>query len=384
MDRGVIGAIGAVVGAPLGIGFASVLILWFREYLPAGVFLNPMGLIFGVVGSLGAGLLGAVLPALLAARVTPLTAMAVRARPPRHHAFVLLAGLAALCLLMQQGLLLPEDVQVRFWLHVTIGLLLMQVAYFVLAIPVFVAITRLTGRALSRVLALPADLLTQSAMTVPYRLGLTAGALMIGLALLVATWTSTSSLLSDWLGQMQFADGFAYSRNGVTRDMRRRIADLPFVTDILPIGYLPLRILNQHVFGVEGFAPPNVVCIGFEPHEFFAVNRVKWVAGTPDDAIPRIASGEGILVAEEFLTARGLTVGDTLELGAGARQPYLRDRRRGLCGGAGCGHADVRHSRRLRRARPLVRLCRLQRSLGHVRQPRCVPRSDQSERRCVR
>jgi len=313
----IIGAIGAVIGVPLGVGFASALILWFREYLPEGVFLNATGLFFGVIGSLGAGLLGAVLPAALATRVSPLIAMAVRARPVRARSFLALAALGILLILVQVALLLPESEQTRFWLYVTCGMLLMQVAYFMLAIPVFVLIARAAGGLLSRALALPADLLPQSAMSVPYRLGLTAGALTIGLALLVATWTSTSSLLSDWLGQMQFADGFAYSRNGIQRDVRERIRNLPFVTDTLPIGYLPLQVLNRHVFGVEGFAPPNVVCIGFEPHEFFEVNHVKWVAGTPEGAIPRIASGEGILVAEEFLTARGISVGDTLELGAG-------------------------------------------------------------------
>ena len=57
------------------------------------------------------------------------------------------------------------------------------------------------------------------------------------------------------------------------------------------------------------------MAIGFEPREFFKMNNIEWLQGTPEEAIPKLESGEGVLVAPEFLTARGMGVGDTITLG---------------------------------------------------------------------
>ncbi len=312
-----VGAAGGAVGIPLGVGLAAILIHVFRELIPAGLQLSWLGIGLAAGGSIGAGLLGAVWPAFEASRVAPLKAFAVRAAPPRARTGWLMAGAAACLLVMQPVLFLPQSEQTRFWLYVTTALPLMQIGYFILAVPAFIVVARTFGPLLSRLLQLPGNLLTQSALAIPVRLGLTAGALMIGVAILVSTWTSTTSVLQDWLGKMTFADGFAFKRDGLTAKERQTIASLPFVEATCPIAYVPLRVMNHHLFGVQGIAPPNVICIGFEPDEFFRVNRVDWVAGTPEQAIPRLRRGEGVLVAEEFLTTKGLTVGDTLELGAG-------------------------------------------------------------------
>src|SRR5690606_6860193 len=126
-----------------------------------------------------------------------------------------------------------------------------------------------------------------------------------------------SSILADWVARMRFADGFAFSRSGITSQQATAIDQLPFVTETCPIGYLPLEVKGQHVFGVEGLAPTQVVCVGFDPVSFFRMNQIEWIQGTLDDALPKLESGEGILVADQFLTARNIGVGSTLKLGAG-------------------------------------------------------------------
>ena len=59
-----------------------------------------------------------------------------------------------------------------------------------------------------------------------------------------------------------------------------------------------------------------MICVGFEPESFLRMNRLEWVRGTPESALPRLMRGDGVLVAEQFLTARGLEVGDRIELQA--------------------------------------------------------------------
>jgi putative ABC transport system permease protein len=68
---------------------------------------------------------------------------------------------------------------------------------------------------------------------------------------------------------------------------------------------------------VEGIGTPNVVCIGFPPDEFLKVNRIDWIEGTPEGALPKLKAGTGILVAKEFLVARGKRPGDRIRLGGG-------------------------------------------------------------------
>jgi len=56
--------------------------------------------------------------------------------------------------------------------------------------------------------------------------------------------------------------------------------------------------------------------VGFVPDEFLSFNRVDWIEGDAETAIPRLKDGDAVLVAKEFLLARGLGVGDTISLGA--------------------------------------------------------------------
>jgi putative ABC transport system permease protein len=71
---------------------------------------------------------------------------------------------------------------------------------------------------------------------------------------------------------------------------------------------------------VSTFAPKNVICVGFEPESFLELNRIEWIQGTPEKAIPRLRDGDAILVAEQFLTARGLGVGEEISLGPEGRE----------------------------------------------------------------
>jgi putative ABC transport system permease protein len=71
------------------------------------------------------------------------------------------------------------------------------------------------------------------------------------------------------------------------------------------------------VFGLEEVSSHAVNCISFDPQRFFAMNEIEWIEGDPARAIPLLEAGAGVIVAEQFLTARGLGVGDRLGLGVG-------------------------------------------------------------------
>ena len=317
---GAIGLAGGLVGAPIGLGLVAILARIYAEYLKAGASVDLRGLAIALAAALGAGLVGALFPALRAARISPLAALAIRARPPQRGAVWIAVAGAALCMAIWAALLLPESRDTRFWLYAFGGLPLLHVAWFLLSVPILGIVARLASPVLERALGLPRGLLAASVARMPWRLGFTAGALMVAVSILVSTRSNGDAIIRDLRERVRFADGFIFCTSGLSKDDQARIAAIPGVAGALPIGYLPLKMAGEQVFGVEGLGPSNVVCVGFDPKPFLELNRLEWLQGSPDTAIPRLESGDAVLVAPEFLIAKKLGVGSTIRLGSGANE----------------------------------------------------------------
>lgn len=307
----IVGALGAAVGIPLGVLGAWVMVRVFPEQLPGGLAINTLGLALAATGSIVAGLLGALWPAVRASRTSPLEAMAVRARPPTFRG-IALAGVVGLALAAFHVCVLtvPRDAQVVFWLDVTLGLPALFTGYFLLSIPVTVGVTALLGPLVSRALRLPPGVLVRTVLASPYRFGLTAGAMMLGLAIMVAIWTNGRAIMRDWLGTLAFPDAFA-SGLSMTERTQQRIAALPFVTDTCAI---TIQNFRTDAFGVRALSPPTTSFVAFEPEPFFRMTSLTWIEGDPENAKAALARGGAVIVANEYRVARGIGVGDTLTL----------------------------------------------------------------------
>lgn len=307
---------GGVLGIPIGLGLAWLLTLWYAKYLPAGFHPSLEAAGLSLIGAAVAGVLGALLPAWLASRVTPISALAVHAQPPRTKGIVLCAIIGVGLLISQiLLLLLIPDTQIRFWVYAIVGGPLIVGGFFLLTPGLAWLLLPTLGSLLERILSLPPRILQRTMRATPYRLGLTAGALMVGMAILTSTWSNGESLLQSVMERVRFADAFVFKTTGLTAAEQERLTQLPGVAAASPVGYLPLRVESDAQLGVRGFGPQNVVCVGFEVESFLALNRVEWIRGTPESAVPYLLEGNSILVAEEFLTARQLDIGDSVSLG---------------------------------------------------------------------
>ena len=315
----IIGGLGAAAGIPIGLGLAAALAVIFRSHLPAGFHVHLPGLALSATGALVAGLVAAVYPAWLASRVAPLRAMTRRGRAPTRWGPLLCLAVAVALITIQLLLMGLPDHEARFWSYLWFGLPGLFLAYFLLAAPVLLVVGATVGAIATRLLRLPRGLLLQSMRAMPLRHGFTAGALMVGVCFLVGDRTAMNALLDDWIGTIRFADGFAIRKSGISAEQQRTIAELPFVERTCPIGYLPVKVMDEQVFGVGDLLPPYVVCIGFQPRRFLEMNKIEWDQGDPDTAVAALEAGEGILVADRFLTAGGVQLGDVISLGAPRR-----------------------------------------------------------------
>jgi len=311
-----IGGVGGVLGTPFGIGLAALVRWWYADLLPGGLAVPVEGVVSALAGAIGAGLLGATWPAWRAASTSPLEALANRARPIPASAPWWFAAVGGGFAAFQLVLLLIPDPDVRFLIYAFVGLPAVHVGYFLLAVPVLAITARLLARPLAILFRLPFPLLAGNLRTGTVRLGLTAGALMVGLSVLVSTWSNGLALVEDFRERVRFADGFVMKTGGLGEEEQTLIRGLPSVASASPVGYLPLRVAERDRLGTGDLAPPNVVCVGFVPDEFLSFNRVDWIEGDAETAIPRLKEGDAVLVAKEFLLARGLGVGDTISLGA--------------------------------------------------------------------
>jgi putative ABC transport system permease protein len=311
----VVCACAGVLGIPVGLLIAFSVSRFFASELPLGLSLAPAGPLLALAGSIGAGILGAIIPAWRASRVCVLHALTPHAQPWRRQHLIAFAAVAAACLLAQLALLLPPDPQARLWLYLAIGLPLLHAGWFLGAVPVLSLVAVALARLLERTLALPPALLRMTCESSGVRMGLVSGALMVGVAVLVASWTSGRAMLEEVTAKVRFGDAFAFKSTGFTAAEVARIRALPGVGQCAAVGYHPVEVQGERLLGIEGISTRHVVCIGFDVEPFLAMNRLEWIAGDQAYAARRLREGDAILVAKEFLEAKGIRPGDTLSLG---------------------------------------------------------------------
>ena len=327
---------GGLAGLPIGVGLAMALTAWFSDFLPAGFELSWISLVLAVGGAVLAGVLGSALPAFLASRVTPISALAVQARPATLRGVVICSLIGLGMIGVQLVLMLIPEVQLRFWIYSLLGMPMLVGGFFLLMPGLSRWLAPLLGRLGEVLFRIPSGLLSGPMRSAPYRLGLTAGALMIGMSILVSTWSHGASILDSIVERVRFADAFIFKTTGLSDQEVEVLSSLPGVEAASPVGYLPIRLGAEARLGINAFSPQNVICVGFEPESFLELNRIDWIEGTPEEAIPRLLEGDSVLVAEQFLTARGLGVGDTITLG-----PEKREQTFEIVGVVGAAGLDV-------------------------------------------
>ncbi|MBL9142007.1 MAG: ABC transporter permease, partial [Phycisphaerae bacterium] len=218
---------GGVLGLPIGVAVAMALVVGFRDLLPDGFAFSWSGVGLAISGSVLAGVAGSLWPAWQAARVSPLAALASQAKAVRQSGIAWLALAGAACLAVQLSLLLIPDLDPRFWTYVTVGAPLVHFGWFLLAVPILWVCGKILAKPLAMALRIPVPLLTGAVAQAPYRLGFTAGALMVGVSIMVSTWTNGSAALREVTERVRISDGFVFKTNGMSVAEQERVAALP-------------------------------------------------------------------------------------------------------------------------------------------------------------
>ncbi len=310
LSGAILGIVGAIVGIPLGLAIAWVLIELIKTRIEVRFEILPLGLVAAGLGAVLSGVLGAAYPAWRAARVSPLEALSIRAAAPSRRGWIALLLFAVACLIIHIAIVtLTTNGQVRFWTYVTLGIPVHFFGYFALSVPIGMGVVRLLASPISRVLRLPRTVVARELLARRYRFGFTAGSMMMGLSLLVGLWTQGAAIQRDWIGKLEFPDAFVTGLN-LSERSQELVNALPEVKSTCAI---TLRKVETDTFGVQALQSYRSTFMAFEPETFFDMVHPQWVQGDPITAIRRLNEGGAVVVAREFMVARGLGVGDTFQ-----------------------------------------------------------------------
>jgi putative ABC transport system permease protein len=315
-----VGGLGAIIGVPMGVAGAAALVLMFPQQLPGGFAMSWLGVSLALIGAVAAGLIGAIWPAIAASRVSPLEGLAVRSVSARPRWIWACLGVGLACLGMHvASLTLPPDADLAFWLYVIVGLPALLTGWFLIAVPVTFVLGRALSEPVSAALGLPRRMLAGTLGATPYRHGFTAGAMMLGLSMMVAIWTNGRAVMVDWLDALEIPDAFVAGVN-MKPETQRAIERVEGVSATCAVTVQSVSFSTTRDgekvsdFGIAGLGKYKTNFIAFEPETFFDMTNITWVQGDPKTAVPKLKAGGAILVAREFYNAHRIGVGDVLDL----------------------------------------------------------------------
>ena len=314
---------GAVVGLLAGFALAPGLDQLFKAFgadLPdSGTVVEFRTIWVSLLAGTAVTVLAGLLPALRAARVTPIAAMREGValerphRSPRRRRIVF--ALVVVYLLVRLALLASSGAGIATIVIVVAIVLALRVP----------ASRRRIGRALSaavvglaHLLAKPlawrgitARLARDNTIRHPGRTAVTAAALMIGLALvslisILAAGTKASinqAIDASFAGNLIVQNSATTGNTGIPTGIPAALRAVPGVAQVTPIAFTQGRV--NHLKG-------NQTITALDPASFSAVYRIDWDRGS-DATLDGLATS-GTVLTKSFASANHLRVGETLSV----------------------------------------------------------------------
>jgi len=309
-----VATLGAGLGAAAGLGVGYGYYAHFREFLPGGFQVSVFALMLAVVGALVAAAAGAAYPAMLASRAEPGAGLRLRSRRPRTLGLIA-CGLIAIACITVQPILSACDLPAEwaFWSYLFVGLPAMFIGFFLLTVPLLVMLAMVIGPLIARVLGVPAALIVPSLRATPYHHGLTAGTLLIGLAMLLTIWTDGRSIVQGWFDRIRMPDGFVHSYGELSPSQWKALESVEGIETMCRTTMFHVSPAGARI-GVVGMFRGGTWFVASDLDRFIDMTDLKWIEGDRESAIERLRRGRAVLVSREYQRMHGVHLGDAIEL----------------------------------------------------------------------
>lgn len=317
VQAAILGLVGAVIGVGLGVLLSKGMIrvselLFAQELRQVQIPLDSVLLAISI--GIFVTLLAALLPALQASRISPLEALRVRGHVQAgwlmRRGWVIGATLLVPSLLVLYGSLdsIFATYQLAIWAVFTLFL------GATLMIPIVVRPLEILLRPLlGRVYGREGQLGTRNTRRAKSRTALTVGALMVGLAMVLAVQGMTNAFMYDlhaWVDVFIGGDLYVHSSVPLRADFERRLKAVPGVSAVAPVRFFHLQ-----------WSRPNgrndrLVFMAVDPASYRKVSSFIFAAnqGDPDLLLDRLARGDAVFISSAIAEMNGLRQGDKIHL----------------------------------------------------------------------
>lgn len=328
----VLGAVGASIGVGLALllaagalrGFAGAISTAYFAGEPAPAEISWTLALVGVAIGAGVSLAAAWIPATRAASQAPSDAIrrgsdesaGVRLLSPSRATLTAVFAVGAAVLVA-----LP-DLAGRWTGYAAAAFALL--AYLAAAPAVLALGARLVAPVLARWFGVPGRLAADQLARHPVRAALPAAALALGLALVIetaGTMTTLSESTTEWMDEQVAGDLFVSSgravmgaagHNPFDASLAREIASAPGVAHVTGVRF-------RHV----AWRDTKLLVLALDIAEYRKFARLRVVGGPRDEVLARLEGGNACLVSANLTRLHGVGIGDTIELPAARRAASL-------------------------------------------------------------
>ncbi|PQO38474.1 ABC transporter permease [Blastopirellula marina] len=320
-----------------GLGFlAGLIVSWLvlmavgqaaARMLHHGALLGSYSIGLGMAATLGGAFLAALIPAYRATRVKPIDAMAPAEESSGGESFSrrgLLIGLLLIAVNPVLTFLVPPPFDASIPIFLIIGFASMAVGFILISPAVVAAIDRWGSPLLARLLHIDPKLLSCQITSHLWRTVGAAVSLAVGVGLFIGIQVWGFTMLEGFIPGPWAPDALIqFGDDGLPATKLEAIAKLPGIDSqrIYPIVVEQPRMEEDLTNSAERASiirQDNIVIVGIDADRAFSGEnpffQFEWVAGTPADAVAKMASGRGCIVPDHFLRETGLKIGDTFAL----------------------------------------------------------------------
>lgn len=317
------GALGVVLGVPLGLGLQWLTLQFVPEYL--GHFaISQTGIALAVGGGLVTTIMGAAFPAVRAFEVSPVEAARSPADPDYLKWVWIAAGLAIVLLVTHELLNRSLDTGSAVFDAQSVASVLLLYISAALFMPLIVlTLGKPAVYVAGRLLGLRHELLGEEVQKAPFRSAAICCGLMVGLSLIVGLVVWGKSVKQGWQFPKEFPDALLYFYEGRPLDEVRELRKLPGIKDFAvtdDFGYSLRPPGKRSVFDSFSVMENLQRFLAIDPDEAFQIIRLTFLEGDQIDAWQKLKQGGHILVTREFASAHGKKLGDKVRVYANSKR----------------------------------------------------------------
>jgi len=311
---------GIVLGVPLGLLGAWGLARLRPDLFLQGWQVSRSGIAMAAIGSTAATLCAAALPALAAARMTPVRAYRPRGVPTRRWVTGALTCAGVVFTVVPLWMVYSTtDPWTALGQHATIGLPMLLVGHFLLAPWLLWLIAHPLGRGLGVLLRIHPSLIARQVLRTRWRSAALVVAVGMCVGLVVRGQTETESMLAGVELPDNFPDLLVIMPTGVEREEAARQMKRLGVAEWTGVNGFDIRIEDD----AEVHAPStvqrlmqwrggNAWYLAIEDEHLHRLSTLDFIEGDAQTAVRRLAESDAVVVAEAFATARNVHAGDVL------------------------------------------------------------------------